>query len=249
MAADQALRPRRAAGKPAVIARGRLVIVQHHRVGRPPRAARYKRMFTTPALLTFQVRLLRAAGYRFLTLRDALSAPGRRAAVTFDDGYRDHMEEAAAILGGLGVPATIFVVSAEVGRAQVVWGESGDRLAGDLLGWDELAGLQERGWEIGSHGHWHLHLARQAPEVQEEHARLARAALDSRLGAVPRSFAYPYGSFDETTVAAVRGAGFTCAVTALRGANDQDADPFRLRRRPGGGRAFRHALASVRLLT
>jgi len=228
--------------------RDRLVIVQHHRVGWPTPSARYKRMFTSPALLAFQVRLLRAAGYRFSTLQDALEARGKRAVMTFDDGYRDNADAGAIVLGPLGVPATVFVVSSDVGRAQVQWEESGDRLHGDLMNWDDLRRLADRGWEVGSHGHRHVHLARYTPDEQAEVVRLGRESIERALGVTPRSFAYPYGSFGDATVDAVRRAGFDCAVTVVRGANHPGADPYRLRRQPGGGRRARHFAASLRLL-
>ncbi|MFO7691675.1 MAG: polysaccharide deacetylase family protein [Vicinamibacterales bacterium] len=228
--------------------RDRLVLVQHHRVGWPPRAARYKRMFTTPALLAFQVRLLRLAGYRFSTLHEAIGAHGRRAVVTFDDGYRDNAEAGAAVLGQLGIPATVFVVSSDVGRTQLQWDESGDRLPADLMGWDDLRSLVDRGWEVGSHGHEHVHLARRPPEEQREIVCRGRDSIARMLGAAPQSFAYPYGSFTDATIDAVRCAGFHCAVTADGGANGLRPDPFRLRRQPGGGRGLRHFAAAIRLL-
>ena len=101
--------------------RDRLVIVQHHRVGWPPPSARYKRMFTTPALLAFQVRLLGLAGYRFLTLGDAMAAPGKRAVVTFDDGYRDNKDYAYPILKKEGVPFAIYVPTAFPDRMGKLW--------------------------------------------------------------------------------------------------------------------------------
>ena len=226
----------------------RLVLLQHHHVGWPPAASRYKRMFVTPALLSFQVRLLRAAGYTFYTLRDAVERPGRRAALTFDDGYLDNVTVGAPLLDRLGVPATVFVVSADVGRTQVRWDESGDKLPGDLMDWTDLQHLRERGWEVGSHGHEHVHLAPRLPGAQAESARLGRESIERRLGVAPSSFAYAYGSFTDVTVSAVRDAGFACAVTAARGSHGTDLDMYRLRRMPCGGRRAHHYLQALRLL-
>jgi len=226
-----------------------LVVVQHHHVGWPPAAARYKRMFVTPSLLVFQVRLLRAAGYTFHNLRDAVAMRGRRAVLTFDDGYRDIVEVGAPLLGRLGVPATVFVVSADVGRSGVRWEESGDKLPGDLMDWISLRHLLSLGWEVGSHGHEHLHLARRPAFVQTEQIRLGRDAIARSLGVPPASFAYPHGSFDDATVSAVRGAGFQCAVTTLRGSHTARLDPFRIRRVSGGGRRLHHYLQALRLLS
>jgi peptidoglycan/xylan/chitin deacetylase (PgdA/CDA1 family) len=106
----------------------RLVVLSCHRVGVPPAAARYRRMFTSPGLLAFQIRVLRFAGYRISTLRDAIDTRGRRAVVTFDDGARDNLSSGLPTCAAHGVPATVFVVSADVGREAVTWPESGDPL-------------------------------------------------------------------------------------------------------------------------
>lgn len=225
-----------------------MLILTHHRVGWPPPEARYGRMFVTPGLLAFQVRVLRLAGYRFGTLRDAVFQPGRRAVVTFDDGYLDNLQRGLPVLERLGVPATVFVVSSDVGGRSVRWAESGESLAADLMGWDDLRRLQERGWEIGSHGHWHVHLDRHAPQAQRENVFLGRRAVEQELGSAPVSFAYPYGFVTDTAAEALRDAGFVCAVTTVRGSNSSGADLYRLRRIQAGGRRLRHYLQVLRLL-
>ncbi|MDO8837058.1 MAG: polysaccharide deacetylase family protein [Vicinamibacterales bacterium] len=228
--------------------RDRLLNLLHHRVGWPPPEARYRRMLVTPELLAFQVRVLRLAGYRFGTLRDAVLQPGRRAVVTFDDGYLDNLQRGLPVLERLGVPATVFVVSSDVGGRAVRWAESGESLAADLMGWDDLRRLQESGWEIGSHGHWHVHLDRHAPQAQRENVFLGRSAVERELGSVPVSFAYPYGFVTDVAAEAVRDAGFVCAVTTARGSNSSTADRYRLRRMPAGGGRLRHYLQALRLL-
>jgi peptidoglycan/xylan/chitin deacetylase (PgdA/CDA1 family) len=228
--------------------RDRLLILLHHRVGWPPPSARYGRMFVTPGLLAFQVRVLRLAGYTFGALRDTVRQSGRRAVVTFDDGYLDNVQLGLPVLERLGVPATVFVVSADVGGMSVRWAESGESLAADLMGWDDLRRLQGSGWEIGSHGHWHVHLDRHAPQAQRENVELGRSTVERELGVAPRSFAYPYGVVTDVAAEAVRAAGFVCATTTVRGSNDRLADPYHLRRIHCGGRHARHYLQALRLL-
>jgi peptidoglycan/xylan/chitin deacetylase (PgdA/CDA1 family) len=222
--------------------RDRLVVLQHHRVGLPPPEARYRRMFVSPALLSFQVWLLRRAGYEFYTLREALGRTGLRAVVTFDDGVLDNIELGFPVLCGLGVPATVFVVSADVGKRQISWAESGERLAADLLGWDDLGRLVNHGWEVGSHGHWHENLDRQPAARQAENLQRGRATITRHLGVAPSSLSYPYGAFTDETIGVAEAAGFSCAVTTARGANASGAHPFRLRRWPAGGRRPHHYL-------
>jgi peptidoglycan/xylan/chitin deacetylase (PgdA/CDA1 family) len=49
--------------------------------------------------------------------------PPRAVAVTFDDGYRDNLEQAVPLLEELGIPATIFLVSGVLDRSVVPWWE------------------------------------------------------------------------------------------------------------------------------
>jgi peptidoglycan/xylan/chitin deacetylase (PgdA/CDA1 family) len=226
-----------------------LVVLACHRVGIPPQTARYRRHFVTPAFLAFQVRLLRVAGYTFCTLRDALDRPGRRAVVTFDDGYRDNYEAGRPVLRALGVPATVFVVSADIGKTSVRWRESGDPLSGDLMGWPELHDLAQHGWEIGSHGHEHIHFDRHQPDRQREVIEAGYAAVTGHLGESPVSFSYPYGVCTDVAAAAVAATGFRCAVTTETGPNNGAlVDRYRLRRISGGGRHFRHYARALSLL-
>lgn len=47
--------------------------------------------------------------------------PEGAVAVTFDDGYRNVLENAAPVLSGLGIPATVYVVTSFVEKGELVW--------------------------------------------------------------------------------------------------------------------------------
>jgi peptidoglycan/xylan/chitin deacetylase (PgdA/CDA1 family) len=69
---------------------------------------------------------LQQRGYRFVTGRDLASGSmsaavsGPAAWLTFDDGYANNLQ-LAPLLQRLGVPATIFVATANVDRAEAYW--------------------------------------------------------------------------------------------------------------------------------
>src|SRR5437899_7761703 len=177
-----------------------LLILGFHRVGFPTRNAKIRGLFTTPGLLTFQIKLLSLLGFRFMTLRDAVADQrGRIAVITFDDGYADNFTRALPILEKFGIPATVFVVTKDIGRSNVVWEEASEDLPADLLTWDMLRRLEAHGWEIGSHAHEHIHLER--CDWSEQRAAITGSieAIKKNLGAPPVSFAYPYGSYDKRT--------------------------------------------------
>src|SRR5258708_23891890 len=191
-----------------------ILILGFHRVGYPPPKAKIRGLFTTPGLLTFQLKLLKLLGFRFMTLKDAIADRcGRIAVITFDDGYADNFTNALPILERLRIPATVFVVTNDLGRRNVVWDEAGEDLPADLLTWGMLRHLVRRGWEIGSHAHEHIHLERYSEAEQAITIRTSVEAIADKLGVRPVSFAYPYGSYGQTTKEILKSARINKALT------------------------------------
>lgn len=214
----------------AVPMRELLVLLYHH-LGAPPPGSRKRRLYTSPGMLRLHVGALRALGYRFGTFTEVMQQQqGRWAAVTFDDGFEDNLTVGLPTLTALGVPATLFVVVGDVGKRAVRWeGETGT-VPGDLLDWEQLRTLARAGWEIGSHSFLHQRLAGRSTGEQRELLERSRETLADRLGAKVTSLAYPYGSYDATTVQLARDLGFRCAATTRRGKIQPREDPFQARR-------------------
>jgi peptidoglycan/xylan/chitin deacetylase (PgdA/CDA1 family) len=227
----------------------KVYVLLYHRVGTPPPGTARRKLWVTPSLLALHVRFLRSRGYRFTTMSDALAAPsGRFACVTFDDGFRDVVTLGAPALRALGVPATLYAVTDEVGRHAVSFPDDAEAVGADMASWDELRAVRGSGWEIGSHSARHLRLASLPGEEQRALVRRSRDALADQLGAAPRSFAYPYGSYATETIRAVRDAGFDHALTTRRGVIDGRDDRFELPRVTIGGQHPVHAARLAKLL-
>lgn len=222
----------------------KILILGLHRVGYPPKSATIRGLFASPRLLSFEIRLLKLLGYRFVTLRDALLNPTEKnAVITFDDGYEDNFTAGLPVLERYGVPATIFVVTGDVGKKGVIWDEAGEKLPADIVTWEMLAELQRLGWEIGSHGHRHEHFDRRRLSEQQSSICHSVCMIEDKLGTVPISFAYPYGAFNETTKKSLRQFGIRFAVTTVApGPHDRDnqSDLLELKRVPIGGRRYDH---------
>jgi len=81
----------------------------------------------TPGFLDRSLRLIRAEGYDIVSLQEALARlrnpkPGRFfVALTFDDGYRDNVEEAWPILAKHEAPWTLFVTPGFADRTARLW--------------------------------------------------------------------------------------------------------------------------------
>lgn len=198
----------------------------YHGVRDVPLRADPHRLFTAPAALRRQVRLLGAGGYAFTTASDLArrAAAGQAsgwAALTFDDAFDDGL---VATLAGLGVPATVFAVSGWLGDVHP------DVPGARLLGARALRSLRSAGIEIGAHTAAHLDLTRQATASLTDELVRGRAELEAALDAPVRSLAYPYGAADDRVVRAACAAGFQSGWLAT--AEGSWSEPLRLPRHP-----------------
>lgn len=166
------------------------------------------------------------AGFRGARLSDALVAPpeGRTLVVTFDDAHRSVLALAAPVMARLGLVGTIYVPTAYAGTDRHMAWDGYDRWmdtehADELLclGWDDLRGLAERGWEIGSHTRTHPHLPRLGDDELARELTESKAECEAGMGVACEAFAYPYSDFDDRVVRAAAAAGYRSAVTVPRG--------------------------------
>lgn len=190
----------------------------------------------TEEALEQQAAYLRRRGYRGLTMAEAErlrtdgELPARTVVFTFDDGYRSTLR-AAGILERHGYPGTVFAVTAfPASGAHLSWPgiehELTDTTAEQLepLSWDDLAGLRDRGWEVGSHTVTHALLTAADDAALAAELGDSRQAIADRLGACA-TIAYPYGVGDARVAAAARAAGYLAGCT-LTGAHLDD-EPHR----------------------
>lgn len=231
----------------------KLLILGLHRVGLPPSNAKIRGLFISPKLLAFQLSLIQKMGYCFSTLEKALSNPtGKTAVITFDDGYADNFTHALPVLREFDAPATIFVITKNIGQENVVWREAGEDLPANIIDWRSLEKLQEYGWEIGSHAHRHIHLARYNEVDQESVIWQSIVEIRKNLGVRPVSFAYPYGSYNESTKKVLKRLGIKYAVTTNRAERkdlSERNDFLELSRCSLGGRKFHHYVKNFLRIT
>jgi peptidoglycan/xylan/chitin deacetylase (PgdA/CDA1 family) len=163
---------------------------------------------------------------------------GRELAITFDDGFRSGLVNAAPLLAEHGFRACFFLVtelvSAPPDRVERICRER-LHLPRPLepLAWDEVERLVELGHDVGSHTRTHPDLVALSHELLEEEVAGSREELGRRLGFAPAHFAAPYGDrgrFSPAVSAAARAAGYESCLTAQRGRNAAGSDPYALRR-------------------
>jgi peptidoglycan/xylan/chitin deacetylase (PgdA/CDA1 family) len=171
-------------------------------------------------------------------LRDGGRAPcvcGRPVVITFDDGYRDVLENAVPVLRSFGFTAAVFPVL-DLTRRFNHWDE-GPELSGPLLTPDELRAVEAAGLELGSHTMTHAALTRVTDDVLRFELARSREVL-AGIAAHPISvLAYPYGDVDERVKDAAREAGYDAALAVNSGPLDWRGDAYEIRRQRVGNSA------------
>ncbi len=145
----------------------------------------------------------------FSQVPTALAEGHNAVAITIDDGLANAADAAAPALLRHGLSATLFVPSAFVGTsASWLHGDDGKQ---PMMTWAAITELAQTGFEIGSHGKFHLAADVNSPELIRDDAVASKTELEQRLGTSVASFAYPYGYYTRRARQAVRDAGYAQA--------------------------------------
>ena len=234
-----------------------LRVLMYHKVNDLPN----NRMSMPVSLFDDQMAELGELGYTVVDL-DAVLAhyigrqplPDGAVLITFDDGYRDNLENAAPVLKKYGYPAVQFVPIAYVGDSQPLPHEkylSAHGVFNPTVDWDEIRELERHGVRIESHGISHRPLAELEIDEAAREIAISKLKLEERLGRSVRAFSYVKGSeadYKPVHPSLVRQAGYDLAFTAVSGANSPSSDPLQLRRynvEPYSHRTFELVLAGA----
>ena len=219
------------------------------------------RMSVPVSLFDEQMDQLRSFGYTVVGLEAVLAQylrneplPPGAVLITFDDGYRDNLENAAPVLRKYGYPAVQFVPIAYVGEALPLPHDEFLAARGVLnriVDWDELAELERLGVRIESHGISHKPLADLEVDEAAREIVVSKLRLEERLGRPVHAFSYVKGSeahYEPVHLSLVRQGGYELAFTSISGANSPSTDPLRLHRynvEPYSARTFELVLAGA----
>jgi peptidoglycan/xylan/chitin deacetylase (PgdA/CDA1 family) len=190
-----------------------------------------------------QMGLLRDLGYAVVDLEQVLDhyttgtqLPPRAVLITFDDGYRDNLENAMDVLGRHGYPAVLFLPIGDLDTTLPLPHE--ERLAqrgivNRTIDWSDLPDIERGGIRVEAHGISHRPLADLEVDEAAREIVLAKLKLEEALGRPVRAFAYVKGSeahFKLVHLSLLRQAGYDIAFTSVSGANTPRTDPLRLHR-------------------
>jgi peptidoglycan/xylan/chitin deacetylase (PgdA/CDA1 family) len=162
--------------------------------------------------------------------------PPQAVLISFDDGYRDNLENAAPILQKHGYPAVIFVPIGYLDGSRPLPHDeflAGRGVVNRTLSWSNLSELESVGIRVESHGIGHRPLADLEVDEAAREITLSKLRLEEALGRPVRAFAYVKGSeahYRLVHLSMLRQAGYEVAFTSISGANGPHTDPLQLHR-------------------
>jgi peptidoglycan/xylan/chitin deacetylase (PgdA/CDA1 family) len=211
-------------------------ILMYHNVAEVPEALHPdgRCLYVTPAAFAAQMGLLARLGWRGVSMSDAMpylrgEKRGRVAAITFDDGYLDNLENAMPVLQRHGFSATCYVVNGCIGKHNL-WDTAKLGVKKPMMTIGQLHAWREGGMEIGAHTRNHPHLTQCDDARLHDEVAGGKAELESLLGFEVPQFCYPFGDADARVARAARDAGYAASPTVKRGRARRGMDLFMLPR-------------------
>lgn len=184
------------------------------------------------AVFNDQMRWLKTEGFTAITPSQLIDfmefsgqLPRRSVLITWDTQSQAFHDLAAPILQASGFTATVFIVTAGVGRK-------------GAMTWDQLKQLHDAGFTIGCRGRQgrSLTLRKEAQgdenyfkAIQSE-LQLAKNEIEAQLQAPCSLLAYPHGSTSKLVAATAAKLGFAAAFVRSAGDNPFFADRFAIHR-------------------
>ncbi|BCD63139.1 polysaccharide deacetylase [Nitratiruptor sp. YY08-26] len=195
-------------------------IFVYHRFGDP----RYPATNTSLEQLKKDFTYLKEHHYKVIPLQQLVDALKNREKIddkwivlTIDDGYKSFLK-ALPLFRKFKYPFTIFIATKPI--------ENG---YGDFLHWEDLR-LIKRFGEIGLHSHAHPHLVNLSNEQIQKDTQQGLQLLQKHLALQPKSYAYPYGEYDERVKKIIKSFGFSTICNQNIGAISKTSDVYDLDR-------------------
>ncbi len=194
-------------------------VLMYHYIDEPVKASS---VYVKPDSFERQMEFLRLHRYHVVPLEKLVEdlkagrkIPPKTVSITFDDGTIDNFTHAFPVLRKMGFPATIFMITSNIGRP----------------GWlseEDLKILDDAGMTIGSHTVNHAFLPELSPEKIRHELIESKKRLEVILGHEVKLFSYPAGGVTPAIEQAVKDAGYTGAVSTNYG--NVRHNPYALRR-------------------
>jgi len=202
----------------------RLAVLMYHSVS----DTNWKFSLTEKELRS-QLRQIASEGFKFIGpgnfqnyLDDINSLKTDSVLVTFDDGYKDFIDNALPVLKEFDIESLLFIHTSRKSN------NLGNNFV--LLNNDEISECIKQGVMIGNHTRTHPDLKTLARSELENEILGAQKDMMELFKERPMFFAYPGGKFNDEVVGTVKITDFAGAFTVNSGLIGRNFDRYRLKR-------------------
>lgn len=213
----------------------RFTILMYHMI-RDPSNEQEARYACPPDRFRQHMQYLRKHGYSptslseiLVVLKSGQEMPNKTVAVTLDDGFEDNYSAAFPVLQEFSIPATIFISTGYVGKAND-WMNRNGFPTRPMMNWEQIREMARHDVEFGGHTVTHPRLASLDNGKASSEIAQCKNEIEEKLGKTITGFAYPYGSFSDDTPGLVQDAGFEYACSTRSGFNNASRNAYVLHR-------------------
>lgn len=163
------------------------------------------------------MQILNELGYQPITFIDLArnnNLPTKPIIITFDDGYESVYQRALPVMQSFGFRAVVFISVDYIGKlnnwdVQLIFKKYRH------LNEEQLQELKAAGFEIGSHACTHRLLTTLKKDELIKEFSKSKLRLEEITGGAVVSVCYPFGIYDEQTLAAARAAGYHYGLASI----------------------------------
>lgn len=217
----------------------------YHKIAKRPRGVRLKGLYVLPDQFARHVEELKNDGFTTATMSELATATTplqKKVVITFDDGFRNVLENAAGPLCNAGFRAIQFLVPNCLGKVNE-WDLRDGEVPEPLMDKAQVQDWLAAGHEIGSHSMTHASLTRLSVRDIREEIITSKKKLEDIFGIPVPHFCYPYGNWNDAIRDVVLEAGYQTACTTEFGVNTPETPKLTLNRI-----AARHQTRSLKSL-
>lgn len=153
--------------------------------------------------------------------------PKKPLMLTFDDGYRDNLENASPLLKKYGFNAQIFLL-ADPQIASNAWDASKTEPSHEIVSGNDRQRWILSAFEIGSHGFSHKKITEMSTEEAFAELRNSKLALEKEFQTPIQVYAFTYGDTNKDMAALAEAAGYSYAVNTDTGGILIEESPYEI---------------------
>ena len=222
----------------------KIPILMYHSIELMPKSTIMRSLHVPPANFKFQMWLLKILGYRGMSIRELQpyldgKKNGKVVGITYDDGYKNILLNAAPILKKYNFSATCYIVSDSVGTSNT-WDLSNGITQRPLMNKTEIKSWLEMGMDIGANTKTHADLTAISKLEAQKEIIDCKNDLEKIYKIKVTDFCYPFGRINDSVCNMTKDSGYLSATSMKRGRVNSKSNRFILSRIPINHRTLPH---------